>query len=213
MPRPIWDLPLKPAGIELELDNRDRVRIRPIQAGDRDAILAAFERFGAESRYLRFFGPRPVLGEALTERFSNVDDRTQLAWAVFDPSRPSEVGDDSGLVVGSARLFVDAEDPSIAEATLAIVDEYQGRGLGRFLMDLLLATAADHGFSTIRYEVLHENTAMRSILKKLGATSHRLPGDAGVLHYHLDVPSLPESDLPAGALYQLLRRVMNQKVG
>ena len=111
-------------------------------------------------------------------------------------------------MIASARLFVDDDDPEVAEATLAIVDDYQSRGLGRFLMELLVATAADTGIETVRFEVLHQNRGMRALLAKVGATAQRIPGDATVLDYRLPVPELPPDALPAGALYALLRHVM-----
>lgn len=209
MMRPVWDLPLSPRGIELELDTGQHVRIRPIRAADREGLLAAYDRFSPESRYFRFFGPTPVLGERLIEALTDIDDTTQLAWAVFDPAVPSEVDDGSGLVIASARLFIDEDDEQVAEGTLAVVDDYQRQGLGRFLIELLVATAADHGIGTIRLEVLHENRGMRALLSKLGASAHRLPDDASVVEYRLEIPDLPDDSLPAGALYALLRRLMS----
>lgn len=208
MARPVWNLPLTRAGIELELDTGQRVRIRPIEASDREGLLAAYDRFSPESRYFRFFSPTPVLGERLVEALTDIDDQAQLAWAVFDPAHSSEVDDDSGLVIASARLFIDDGDPTVAEATLAIVDDYQRRGLGRFLIELLVATAGDNDITTVRLEVLHQNRGMRALLAKLGATAHRIPNEPGVLEYRLPVPELPPDALPAGALYGLLRRVM-----
>lgn len=205
MSRPVWNLPLSSAGIEIELDNDSRVRIRPIRPSDRAGLLAAFERFSAESRYMRFFSPRPQLGDQMAESLTDFDDTEQLAWAVFDPGRPSEVGDDSGLVIASARLFIDADNPREAEATLAVVDEYQQRGIGGFLMELLVATAADNKMDTITFEVLHQNRSMRALLTKLGATAHRIEGDASVVEYRLPVPPVDVAALPAGALYSLLR--------
>ena len=208
MVRPVWDLPLSPTGIELELDTGQHVRIRPISAADRNGLLAAFDRFSPESRYFRFFSPTPVLGERLVEALTDIDDTTQLAWAVFDPALPSEVGDGSGLVIASARLFIDEDDATVAEATLAVVDDYQRRGLGRFLIELLVATAADNDIETVRLEVLHQNRGMRALLSKLGASAHRLPDDPSIIDYRLPVPELPADALPAGALYALLRRLM-----
>lgn len=205
MVRPVWDLPLSPAGILVELDNGITVRIRPIRPSDRPALLAAYERFSEESRYFRFFSPKPVLSDTMATALTTFDHTRQLAWAVFDPARPSEVGDDSGLVVASARLFIDASDPTVAEATLAVVDEYQRRGIGRFLMELLVSTAAQHDIATIHFDVLHENVAMRALLEKVGASGRSRPEDRTIMAYDLPVPTLDEADITAGALYDLLR--------
>ena len=78
--KPVWDLPLDPSGIEVELDNGTHVRIRPGRPDDRDALMEAFERFSDTSRYNRFFSAKPRLSDALATSLSEIDDEHQLAW-------------------------------------------------------------------------------------------------------------------------------------
>ena len=209
--KPVWDLPLDPSGIEVELDNGTHVRIRPGRPDDRAALMEAFERFSDTSRYYRFFSAKPQLSDSLATSLSDVDDEHQLAWAVFDPEKPSAVGDASGLAIASARLFVTPAEPGFAEATLAIVDDYQGRGLGRFLIELLISTAAIDDIHTVVFEVLATNRAMRALMGKVGAHGRSLPDDPTVVRYEMPVPSLEEVDPTVGALYVLLRRVANNR--
>lgn len=208
--KPVWELPLDPSGIEVELDNGTHVRIRPGRPDDQRALMEAFERFSDESRYNRFFSAKPKLSDALATSLSQVDDEHQLAWAVFDPERPSAVGDESGLAIASARLFVSADEPGLAEGTLAIVDEYQGRGLGRFLIELLISTAAIDGLETVKFEVLASNRAMRALMGKVGAHGEALPDDPTVIRYDMAVPAWDDVDPTVGALYVLLRRAAQQ---
>lgn len=198
-----WDLPLDPAGIVVRLPQGDEVRIRPGSGSDRDELVAAFERFSERSRYQRFFGPMPRLREPVLERLLDLDPERQLAWGVFDPSRPSDTEGASGLGIATARLFVDA-DGRAAEASLAVVDEYQRRGLGRFLLELLVSTAAVQGIESIRFEVLVQNRGMRRLLEDAGADAAPAPGDRSIIVYTLAV-SPDDVDPTAGALYHLLR--------
>ncbi|MEM7286211.1 MAG: GNAT family N-acetyltransferase [Actinomycetota bacterium] len=211
--KPVWELPLDPSGIEVELDTGTHVRIRPGRPDDRAALMEAFERFSDTSRYNRFFSAKPRLSEALATSLSQVDDEHQLAWAVFDPDQPSAVGDASGLAIASARLFVSADEPGVAEGTLAIVDDYQGRGLGRFLIELLISTAAIDDLEIVRFEVLSTNRAMRALMGKVGAHGAALPDDPTVIRYEMAVPSLEDVDPTVGALYVLLRRVAQNRTG
>lgn len=199
-----WNLPLDPAGMLVALGDGSEVRIRPGRTGDGEALRHAFERFSEESRYFRFFTPTPRLSEATEAALTAVDDHKQFAWGVFDPARPSEVGDESGLAIAAARLYIDADDPSSAEATLAVVDEYHGRGLGSLLMELLISTAAVLGLDSVVFDVLADNRPMRGVLKKLGASGKALPDDRSVIRYTLPVPE-GETDPTIGALYVLLR--------
>lgn len=202
--QPVWELPLKPAGIMIELPRGGRVRIRPARASDIDAIKAGYERLSEESRYLRFFSARSKLGDRLATSLTDIDHETHFAWAVFDPDRPSDVGDDSGLGVASARLIRD-EDATSAEAALTVIDEYQSRGIGHFLIELLVATAADVGADVLRFEILRQNHPMISLVANMGATGHPIEGDRSVVEYRLPVPPSDATAVPAGALYELLR--------
>ena len=200
----VWDLPLDPAGVIVELEGGVRARIRPGRSEDGPALRSAFERFSEESRYFRFFTPTLHMSAQAEENLTAVDDDRQFAWGVFDPDERSEVGDESGLAIAAARLFIDAQEPTVADATLAVVDDYQGRGLGGLLMELLISTAAILGLATVRFDVLAENRPMRSVLSRLGARGRALPDDRSIIRYDLAVPD-GEVDPTIGALYVLLR--------
>ena len=202
--QPVWDLPLTSAGIIIALPNGGRVRIRPARVSDAEALKAGYDRLSEQSRYNRFFSSRSKLSDTLASSLTDIDHTNHFAWGVFDPDLPSEVGDDSGLGVASARLIRD-EDPTSAEAALTVADDYQGRGIGRFLMELLVATAADVGAKTLRFEILRQNRAMISLAAGMGAEGFPVAGDASVVEYRLEVPQPSATAVPAGALYELLR--------
>lgn len=203
--RVIWDLPLSPDGVLIELDDTTTVRARPIRPTDRDALLAAFDRLSLRSRYQRFFSPMKQLPESVVTRLVDIDHAQHLAWAIADPSLESEVGDTGGLAIAVARLIIDEDDTGVAEAALAVTDDYQRRGIGRFLIELLVSTAAQLEVQTLRFEVLKENRAIRSMLSGLGAAPRLVPGDATVLHYMLAVPAAEDIEVAAGSIYELLR--------
>jgi len=186
------------------------MRIRPARITDGPLLEEAYERMSEESRYLRFFSARSKLGPRLVESLTHIDHENHFAWGVFDPAEPSSLGGDSGLAVGSARLIRDT-DPTSAEAALAIVDAYQGRGIGRFLIELLAATAADVGARTLRFEILRQNRGMIGLISGMGATGHPVPGDSSVVEYRLAVPETHQTSVPAGALYALLRHAASSE--
>jgi len=188
----------------IELSNGGRVRIRPARISDSDTVKAGFARLSEESRYNRFFSARSKLSDSLATSLTDIDHENHFAWGVFDPDQPSEVGDESGLGVASARLIRDADKTS-AEAALTVTDAYQGRGIGRFLMELLIATAADVGAETLWFEILRQNRPMISLAAGMGAEGFPIEGDRSVVEYRLAVPPPSATAMPAGALYELLR--------
>lgn len=203
--QPVWELPLSPAGMLFTLGKGGSVRIRPVRADDAEGLKLSYQRLSPQSRYYRFFTSRSALADQLAESLTNIDHERHFAWAVFDPDARSEVGDDSGLSIGAARIIRDA-DPTMAEAALSIVDEYHNLGIGRFLIELMVHTAADVGIDVLRFEILRENRPMIMLIASMGAEGHPVPGDASVVEYRLTVPPADQLDVPAGALYQLLIR-------
>lgn len=191
----------------MKLPNGGRVRIRPARKSDIGEIKAGFERMSEESRYFRFFTARAELDDRLATSLTDIDHENHFAWAVFDPDVPSQIGGDSGLGVAAARLIRDDDDPTSAEAALTVVDDYHGQGIGRFLIELLVATGVDVGAKTLRFEILRTNRPMIGLIAAMGATSHPVEGDASVVEYRLTLPPVDEIPVAAGAIYELLRRL------
>lgn len=188
----------------MELRNGGRMRVRPIRSADSANLMRAYEELSDESRYYRFFSARPHMPQAMADRLTNIDHENHFAWLVFDADEDTDDAPERGA--GAARLIRD-EDPTSAEAALAVLDDYHHRGIGRFLIELLVCTAADVGISTLRFEVLRENHKMRKLMTGTGATAHGVTGDAGVVDFHLAVPPGDTLAVAAGNIYRLLRHI------
>ena len=78
---------------------------------------------------------------------------------------------------------------SEAEFAIAIVDDYQGVGLGRLLMETLLLSAADAGLRRLIGYVLPDNTGAITLFRSLGARVSE--ADHGVLR--AEIPLETES--------------------
>ena len=139
-----------------------RVEIRALRPDDRDALIAAVGRAGAQSLYRRFFGPRRDFTEQEITFFVNVDfvDHVALVAVVYEDGRP--------VIAGGARYIV--VQPGQAEVAFAVVDQYQGQGIGTMLMHHLAAIAQRTGIRELTAEVLPDNAAM---LKVLGTSGFR----------------------------------------
>ena len=89
-------------------------------------------------------------------------------------------------------------------------DDYQGRGIGSFLMAALAVAARGDGVRRFTARVLSENLAMRKILDKYGA--HWQREDIGVVTTVIDVQEIRDVRLPA-ALKDRIRDVARQSFG
>ena len=208
--RPEWELPLQAEGLVMELRNGGRMRVRPIRTADTAGLIAAYATLSHESKYYRFFSARPKMPQAMAERLTHIDHENHFAWLVFDADAERPDADQEDFGVAAARLIRDevADDkPRSAEAAITVLDSYHHRGIGRFLIELLVCTAADVGVDVLRFEVLRDNQKMRQLMTGTGASAHGVPGDAGVVEFRLTVPPSDTLAMPAGSLYQLLRHV------
>lgn len=75
------------------------------------------------------------------------------------------LADDHG--VGVAR-FVRTKDPEVAEAAVTVVDDWQGKGLGTALLELLARRARQEGIHRFSAVVLAQNQDMLDVLRGLG---------------------------------------------
>ena len=103
--------------------------LRPIAPEDRPLVGASFERLGKESRYRRFFTTKNELSATELDYLVDVDHHDHEAIVAIDPS--------SGEGLGVGRYVRSGEDPELAEVAVTVADDWQGRGLGRALLDRL----------------------------------------------------------------------------
>ena len=161
--------------VETLRDGRSVV-IRALKPEDRSAMLSAVGRVSAQSLYRRFFGPKRGFSETEVDFFVNVDFVKHVALvAAVDENQKD-------TVVGAGRYIV--TKPGTAEVAFAIVDEYQGKGIGTALLQHLVAIARDGGLERLVAEVLPENAPMLAMFRKCGFVSKR---SGGAVHVVLDL--------------------------
>jgi GNAT superfamily N-acetyltransferase len=137
-----------------------RVEIRALRPDDRADLLAAFGRTSARSLYRRFFGFKRSFTDEEATFFVDVDFVDHVALVAL-----IEEGGRSAIAGGGRYVVV---QPGQAEVAFAVVDEYQGRGIGRALMRHLTSIAHTAGLRTLSAEVLRENTPMLQLFKTSG---------------------------------------------
>jgi RimJ/RimL family protein N-acetyltransferase len=61
------------------------------------------------------------------------------------------------------------DEPQTAEMSIVVVDDYQGNGIGRLLLDALVLEANAVGITRFTGEVLTDNKGIRRLLDDCGA--------------------------------------------
>jgi RimJ/RimL family protein N-acetyltransferase len=142
-----------------------RARFRLIRPADKAKLAAGFERLSTESRYRRFFAQKKALSPAELQFYANPDGVDHVAIGALALNRDGEEGE--GLGVG--RFVRMPNEPEVAEIALTVVDAWQGRGLGRLLLQRLLMAAAERGIRRIRCHLLADNARMHQLIQHLAA--------------------------------------------
>jgi len=149
--------------------------LRPVYPGDQQELMRG-ELFSARTRYQRFLGPGQVTA-ALARYLTEVDYVDHFAWVALDGA---------DVLVGGVTYVRSASDPALADISLMINDEFQGRGLGTLLIGAVAIAARRNGISRFCADVLAENAPARAILNHAGITWE--PAEAGVKHGLVAVP-------------------------
>ena len=134
------------------LKDGEEIRIRPIRGEDESAMRLFFESLSEESVFYRFGLRRINMPHTHLARFCQVDYDRDLAFVAVASGQDE-------VVIGDMQLhrFVDLEN---AEFSLTVADSWQGKGLGRVLMDYCIAVARDIGIKTLWMDVIKDNWRM-----------------------------------------------------
>jgi GNAT superfamily N-acetyltransferase len=138
-----------------------RLEIRPIEAGDKADLASAVQQSSGEAVYRRFLGPHGPLTTAELRYLTELDHHDHEAVVAVDP--------ESGRSVGVARYIRDREHRESAEIAVAVLESWQGRGVGKALMHGLADRAREEGVTRFTALMLAHNRAMRQLLADLGS--------------------------------------------
>ena len=168
-------------GSKVRLRDGSAVLIRPVRPADDGLLADGFGRLSDRSRRMRFLGPKEALSAAELRYFTDVDHRDHEALGALDHAR--------GGGVGIARYVRDRDDPRTAEIAVAIIDDWQGRGLGTELLTRLSDRARPEGIRRFTAAVAADNAAMAGLLRNRGAD---LVGrEFGTLEYEVELACAP----------------------
>ena len=155
------------------LKDGTEVLLRPVRPEDEPMLLNLFEGLSEQTMIERFFSPIKDMTHEMLVRFCNIDYDREIAIVAYLKEG------ESGRIIGISDIIIDQNMQS--QFAVLIHDEYQGRGLGRKLIDTLIGIAQERGLSAINGVVLTENTRMLKLLRLLGfKTSHGAFGTTDV---------------------------------
>jgi len=150
---------LRILGAPIALRDGSHVRIRQGHSTDKELLRRGFERLSPESRYRRFLAPMPELTEDMVRYLTEIDHHDHEAMIALD--------EDTGEGIGVARYVRDPQRPEVAEVAVTVIDDWQGRGLGTLLLEMISARAREEGITTFTALMLATNEEMMDLLRRL----------------------------------------------
>lgn len=166
---------------EGRLADGTRVLLRPIRPDDKDGLRRGLEKLSPRSRYRRFFRQIDHFSDAELRYLTEVDFVDHFAWMAVLPDHEGEPG------IGVGRWIRLRDEPTVAEAAVTVVDDYQNRGVGKMLLQLVARSAIQGGVEAFRVWALAENRPILHLLNRLGAISSTV--GSGVLELTVPLPS------------------------
>ena len=156
-----------PAELEEEVAIKDgtKVRIRPIRPEDAALEKRFFDSLSERSRYQRFMQYLPQLPPRMLARFTQLDYDRELALVAVHGGEFIAVG-----------RFAPNADGATAEFALVVGDAWQGKGLGRMLLQRLKEQARKAGYEALYGNIMEANHEMLDLALRLGFALEKREG-------------------------------------
>jgi GNAT superfamily N-acetyltransferase len=166
-------------GAPTVLRDGSHVRIRQGHHSDRELLLRGFERLSPESRYRRFLAATPELSGPMADYLTAIDHHDHEAIVALD---------ESGEGIGVARYVRHPGRRDAAEAAVTVIDDWQRRGLGTVLFEVLSARAREEGITTLTALMLASNQDMMDLILAL-APVKIVDREAGTAQVEVPIPA------------------------
>ncbi len=150
------------------------IHIRAIRSDDKVRLFEHFTGLSTHSRYQRFFGTKRALTREELRNLTELDFQTHVALVATLYDGVEE------RIIGVGRYIVGSR-PTRAEVAFAVLDEYQGRGIGTLLLEHLSRIARAAAITEFEADVLAGNRKMLDVLGESGFPVKRSM-EHGVIH-------------------------------
>jgi len=168
----------------IRLSDGSDLLLRPIRPEDAEAEQRFVARLSGQTLYMRFHAPVRELALEQLIRFTQIDYDREMAFVAVDQGGDSE----QIRAIGRYARLADGEH---AEFAVTVEDSWQGRGLGRVMMEALERCARHRGVDELVGYVLKENESMRRLMLARGYVPHPEEDDSHVIRFALPLRKEP----------------------
>ena len=137
------------------------VLIRPIRPDDKGMLADGLRRLSPESAQRRFLTPKRSFSRTELSYLTEVDGRDHVA-LVVEPFGAAE-----RRLIAVARFVRLQDDPEAADVAFTVADEWQNRGLGSLLGELIADEARGLGIRRFTATMASDNRPAHRLMAKL----------------------------------------------
>ncbi len=142
------------------------VTLRPIRPEDEPLEHDMLTTLSELTLRQRFFSPIKTWTHETLVRFCNIDYEREVAIVAIIPEKKR--------IIGIGRLIIQPDFRS-GEFAVLVHDEFQGKGLGYKLIDVLIGIGQEKGLEEIEGVVLSDNDRMIELCRSLGFKRKLMP--------------------------------------
>ncbi|MFP4650609.1 MAG: GNAT family N-acetyltransferase, partial [Desulfobacterales bacterium] len=143
----------------LELENGKTVEFRPLLPSDEFATRNFYYSLQESTVFYRFFYRRKVFSrEMLQKQWASVDyHQNMTVIGMVQRGKHKEI-----VAIGSYG----AAEKDVAEVAFVVKEDYQGMGIGTYMLEMLEKIARENRYNSFTATVLSENKAMTRVFEK-----------------------------------------------
>jgi acyl-CoA hydrolase/GNAT superfamily N-acetyltransferase len=162
----------------LELPNGKTIEFRPLLPSDEFAARNFYYSLQDTTVFYRFFYRRKIFSrEMLQKQWASVDyHQNMTVIGIAQRGKHKEI-----IAIGS---YGQAEK-EVAEVAFVVKEDYQGMGLGSYLLEILERIAKENKYKAFSATVLRENRAMIRVFEKRYPNAQMKHGHSGEIEIYM----------------------------
>lgn len=149
--------------MKMDFDWKEKFHLRlgSVSPHNKKQISEGLRDMSPESIRYRFLGSKRDFSEQELQYLTTLDGWNHYAIGVEERTELKR-----GVAI--IRMVRSSTLPTEAEIAITIIDEYQKKGLGIFLMNLMLLAAAERNIDRLSFTYLPQNEAIARLIHKVG---------------------------------------------
>jgi RimJ/RimL family protein N-acetyltransferase len=157
------------------------ILVRPIRPDDKRMLEDGLRHLSDESVQRRFLTLKRSFSRSELRYLTEVNGRDHVALVAEYPGEPVR------RLIAVARFVRLADDPTAAEAAIVVADDWQRRGVGTQLAELLAAEARHAGIRRFTATMASDNVAAHKLMHRLSTHLEQHHSGHGVSELVLDL--------------------------